>query len=746
MYLFHAKQSNRRRDKLPRASAWRCGTYITLALSSLVLLAADESPDRLAASANNVPQATAAVARLIPVSLPIDGSADINLKRMIDQSLESMKDQREPRPILILEFLATGSEGSDASEFERSLSVARYLASDRLNGVKTVAYLPQSVRGHAVLAVLACEEIIIAPDAELGRAGIGESHIDEAMRSSYREIAERRQTIPPAVALGMLDKSLAVTRVLTLNGTRYVLDEELKSLEASGAVTSTEPVVAAGDLVNLTGSELRLKYSFASHLASDRNELLAALELPSGALEQDPSLGGEWRPIRADVSGVINARNANWLLKSTQEQLNNKVEGVNFICVTIDSAGGSLVDSLRLANYLAGLDPAKVRTVAFVESQARGDAALIAWACDQLVMKDDAILGGPGAVNFSAREISELTQTVRALALDTQRNWSLPVGLIDGTFEVHRYTNSRGDVRFFSAEELAEQTDPTQWTRGEAIDLAEGLSGSDANAIGLARHLASSLTELRQLYQIEAELESIKPNWALQVIERLASPRIAATLLLIASFAFFIEISQPGIGVAGFVSAICFLLFFWSNFLNGTAAWLEGLLFAAGVASLVVEIFVLPGFGIFGFGGACLVVVSLVLASQTFILPRNSYQFEQFANSLMMVAAGLVGTFVSLLTIRKYLPDAPIFKRLMLERPDEEELEERELLTDYRHLLGKRGQALTQLTPSGKARFGDEDVDVISDGELVPRGSNVVVADVRGNRVLVQFIDEDARV
>jgi membrane-bound ClpP family serine protease len=293
---------------------------------------------------------------------------------------------------------------------------------------------------------------------------------------------------------------------------------------------------------------------------------------------------------------------------------------------------------------------------------------------------------------------------------------------------------------------LAGQADPTQWTRGEAIDVERGLSGRDASSLGLARHLANSITELRQLYQIEDELEGIEPNWAHLAIEQLSSPHIAGTLLFIAWFALIIEVSQPGVGVGGFVSALCFILFFWSNFLSGTAAWLEGLLFVAGVVSLVIEIFVLPGFGIFGFGGACLVVASLVLASQTFIVPRNSYQFEQFANSLMMVAAGLVGAFMSLLTVRKYLPDAPIFKRLMLTRPDEEELEERELLTDYRHLLGKRGQTLTQLTPSGKARFGDEDVDVISDGEVVPRGSKVLVADVRGNRVLVQFIGEDARI
>ncbi len=49
--------------------------------------------------------------------------------------------------------------------------------------------------------------------------------------------------------------------------------------------------------------------------------------------------------------------------------------------------------------------------------------------------------------------------------------------------------------------------------------------------------------------------------------------------------------------MAGFISGISFLLFFWSQFLNGTAGWLELILFTGGLACIALEIFVLPGFG-----------------------------------------------------------------------------------------------------------------------------------------------------
>ena len=70
-------------------------------------------------------------------------------------------------------------------------------------------------------------------------------------------------------------------------------------------------------------------------------------------------------------------------------------------------------------------------------------------------------------------------------------------------------------------------------------------------------------------------------------------------------------------GIGGFVSAVAFMLFFWSKFLHGTAGWLEVLLFLGGVCFLLLEVLVLPGFGIFGLGGGAMILASLVLASQT---------------------------------------------------------------------------------------------------------------------------------
>ncbi len=61
----------------------------------------------------------------------------------------------------------------------------------------------------------------------------------------------------------------------------------------------------------------------------------------------------------------------------------------------------------------------------------------------------------------------------------------------------------------------------------------------------------------------------------------------------------------------------------------------EILLFVAGMTALAIEIFILPGFGLFGIGGLLMVITALVLASQTFIFPSNSEQLTLIAKSIL---------------------------------------------------------------------------------------------------------------
>ncbi len=685
------------------------------------------------------------VGHVVRVPLPITGSIDLQVQKMIEQVLEKVPPQG-PRPYLILEFVPKPGQEGEGTQLERAKALARYLTSEEMSRVSTVAWLPKSVRGHAVLAVLACEEIVMHPDATLGDAGHDETLIDPNTASDYKFIAEQRRTIPAAFVRGMLDKNVAVAKVETAQGVRYVVGDELEELKKTEAVKSIDTTVKdPGQAARYSGRDLRLKYGFVSHLVNDRRELERALSLGDDALEADPMLGRNWKPVVVRLDGPIRTDKVNFIIKALEQRL--EPGDINFVCVEIDSAGGSLSDSVRLAQYMNELAERDVRTVAYVARQARGDAALIATACDQLVMSDRALLGGSGELVLGGGdEADALQEAVQGIARSRDRHWSLPLALVNPNVAVARYVHQRDQqVAYFSQEELAEQEQPDDWQKtGEQIDTQGGLDGAAADKLQLARFLVEDFGELRQIYHLESEPERLHANWAHLLIEQLANPRISSFLLFVAFLALMFELMTPGIGLPGFVSAVCFMLFFWAQVLHGTAGTLEILLFVGGLAFLGIELFAIPGFGVFGVGGVVMIISSVILASQTFVIPRNAYQLEQLPQGLFMVIAAGSGVVISLAVFRRYIHKAPIVSRMMLQPPAGNELNERgrrESLALYDHLLHKRGKTMTPLTPAGKARFGDDYIDVISDGDFIPHGADVYVIETTGTRVVVRSVE-----
>jgi len=744
------------------ALRWRrsCG-WLMIVFGLFVLLAADakdapDQPDAKPAVADAdqgepappdlADKASAPFGRLIRIPLPITGNVDTRIQQIVERVLAEIPKDSKTRPVLVFELAPVQNELGGQSAFGRALELAQFLSSRELSGVKTVAYIPKSIAGHAALVAMACEEIVMAPDATIGDAGLDEpayEPINSTVRDGYSRIAGRRRTIPPEVALGMLDKDLEVLKVETDLSREFVLRSGLEELRKKRAVQSEDVVKRPGELARFSGREAR-ELGFVKFLAANRAAVAKALGLPKEALDEDPSLDAEWRPVTIHIKGQMNPHLAARTQRAIEDQMRH--QNANFICLQIDSAGGSLTDSLNLANFLAALDGSRVRTVAYIEGAARADATLIAMACDHLVMQDKSEIGGPGASDFDADEVQLAVRSIRdSLALKKQRSWSLPAAFIDPELKINKATQREtSQVAWFSPEELAGQPDKELWELGELLKPVGqplALNAEKAEDVGLARAVVPNFDGIKRIYGIDKELPLVERNWADYLVEGLASPGMALLLLVVGFAALIAELQSPGIGVGAFVAGLCFLLFFWSKYLDGTAGWLEALLFASGVLCVLVEIFLLPGVGVFALGGGLLIIASLVLASQTFVLPHNEYQFTQLRDTLLSLAGVGVGVGVAAVLLRRFLPSTPGFNHMMLEPPSDEELEElahRESIVEFDHLLGQQGRTVTQLTPSGKARFGNELVDVIADGQFVSRGEEVTVTEVHGNRIVVK--------
>ncbi|MGQ9505756.1 MAG: NfeD family protein [Thermogutta sp.] len=687
--------------------------------------------------------------RVIPVRLPITGPTSTRVKQTIQRILTENKED-QARLVLILRFDTVKGEEQFAtrSEFGACYDLADFLTSETLSRVQTVAYVPYRAEGHAVLPIMACREIVLSPNAEWGAAGIAERRITPPILSAYRHIAERNRTIPPTVALGMLDGSRSVLLVETDVERLFISEDELESIAKQRTLRGSPSVFfPAGQLGRLTGRESR-RFDLISATAADSREAYAALGLKANLVEEERIVADHWKAVQVEITGPITPVVVERCQRLIEEAVQKR--NTNFVCIKIDSAGGNPNQSLTFANYLAAdLDPDKVRTVAYIPSRALADASLIAVACDHIVMRPEALIGGEGDGIFADEEKSQARRALREIICKkTGRSWSLPTALIDDEIEVFRVTR-RGLPGFsdcFSEEELKELSDRDAWEKKEVITVKGRplqLNGKRAAEYGLAKDLVESFSAFKELYGLEHDPDLLEPTWIDTVVRALASPYVAVLLLIVGGVALMIEVQTPGIGIGGFLAAVCFVLFFWSRFLGGTVGWLEVLLFLLGVFCLLLEFFVLPGFGIFGLGGGLLILVSLVLASQSFIVPRNTYQWMQLQRSLLILVLAAIGIGVLISVLNRMLPKTPGLKNLMLLPPSEQDLEQmerrRSLLDVDQSWVGAQGITVTVLLPSGKARFEKRVLDVISqDGDPIEPNTEVVITEIRGNRIYVR--------
>jgi membrane-bound serine protease (ClpP class) len=149
-------------------------------------------------------------------------------------------------------------------------------------------------------------------------------------------------------------------------------------------------------------------------------------------------------------------------------------------------------------------------------------------------------------------------------------------------------------------------------------------------------------------------------------------------------------------------------------------------LLVLGFCLILLEIFVIPGFNIFGIFGFLTMCAGVGYA----------YVKLGLGPAVAVAALALVGTvFLVRLLIR-----ARAWQRMVLESETSRELGYDSSRPDLSALVGQSGETLTSLRPSGRAQFGDRIVDVVTEGDFVSTGDPVEVLTVEGNRVVVQKI------
>lgn len=428
------------------------------------------------------------------------------------------------------------------------------------------------------------------------------------------------------------------------------------------------------------------------------------------------------------------------------------------VIVEIDSPGGMIDSSLNLANALRETTWAK--TVAYVPRQALSGAAIMALGCDEIVMSETAHIGDAGPIfmgeDFLFRHApekirSDLVSKVRTLCEATGRPPAIAEAMVDMDLEVYKVTHAdTGEISYMSDAELRALEDPTEWNRGPLLEPSKKgrfleLDGKLAFEVELADATANSRADLAERFQVELDgILIMESTWVDTLVTVLNLWPVTIVLVVVGLIALYMELAAPGIGIGGLVAGLCFALFFWSRFLGGTAGWLEVVLFAAGVVFLLVELFVIPGFGIAGLSGILLLIISCIMAGQRWGT-ADGLSAQQLVNSMFLVTTAGAGSIIGIAVITKYFGGLALFQKLAIQSPDPEPDGADSIGSESRAAIpsasiGDEGVAESPLRPAGRVLFGEHSRDVMTEGSFVDKGARVRIVKLSGTHITVREI------
>ena len=413
---------------------------------------------------------------------------------------------------------------------------------------------------------------------------------------------------------------------------------------------------------------------------------------------------------RITVTGTIELGLAPYVRRGVREA---NEAGALAVVLDIDTFGGR-VDAAQ--QIVTAVGESEIPVYAFVRHNAWSAGAMIALAADSIFMTPGSSIGAATPVGGAGEKqpekiVSAMRAEFRALAERRGLDPRIAESMVDESIEIEGVIEA-----------------------GKLLTL----TGQEAIELGVAAGEVDDLDALLALLNLEgAGLETVSVNWAEGLVRFLSNPIVAPILLSIGTLGIIIEIKTPSFGLAGLTGLLALGAFFGSHLIVGLAGMEEIILLGAGLIALGIEVFVVPGFGIAG------IVAILCITTATFMaligaLPTWSEVAR--ASGIMIVAAGIVAGVV--FAVVKNLPSSGRWRGIFLR--DTTDRAAGYIAEPVRaDLIDAEGIAVTDLRPSGTARFGDERLDVVSDTGYVSKGTRVRVIRSEGYRHIVEPVEDE---
>ncbi len=270
------------------------------------------------------------------------------------------------------------------------------------------------------------------------------------------------------------------------------------------------------------------------------------------------------------------------------------------------------------------------------------------------------------------------------------------------------------------------------------------MSASEAYAYGFSKGIATSESEVRDRYQLTS-LIRINPLWSESLALWMTSMWVRGFLLLLIMLGAYVEFHTPGVGVPGLVALICLAIFVGAPYMTGLANVWEILFILVGLLLIGLEVFVIPGFGVAGITGIALLLIGLLatfipdLPNRPLYIPTLPSAIDALKVGIITLVCSMFASLIGIAMLSRFLPRIPVLGNIVPPNPTPSEVQ---VDDPYRGAarIGDIGETAGTLRPAGKARFGSQLVDVVTQGEYLDVGAKIEVIERRGNRVVVRAV------
>ena len=401
-------------------------------------------------------------------------------------------------------------------------------------------------------------------------------------------------------------------------------------------------------------------------------------------------------------------------------RMNNALEeadniNADLIVIRMNTYGGLVVAADTIRTRIL---KEKTPIIVFIDNNAASAGALISIACDSIYMVPGANIGAATVVNQTAEAMpdkyqSYMRSTMRSTAEVSGRNPQIAEAMVDQDIYIENVSDS-GKVLTFTT--------------------------SEAIANGFCEAEVGSIDELVQRYGftnyviIEQELKTTD-----HIIDWLISPYIHGILIMIIMAGIYFEMQSPGFGVPSLASITAAVLYFAPLYIEGLAENWEIIVFVIGLMLIMLEVFIIPGFGIAGVLGIIMVIVGLVLSLlYNVVLDFSMVTTAAIMEAMFVVMFAVFGAMIlTFMAVKHVFYNSKYGLSLSMQMKYEDGYSSTQKNLDT--IVGKQAIAATILRPSGKISVDGVKYDAICRESFIEKGSEVLVVDFVNGQLIVSL-------